>query len=249
MSRETLQALRLQGKRVGVEFTSIVSIIQRLNRNAGDASQTNIRLRKDFEALGIGLENLRTDSPEEIFFKVADAVKEAESQGTRALRETLAIVGRLADVEGVALRGLLVQGGDALVEGAQALKDAGKIRAEEEVAVTAEAQAAAAEKLAEAQKALSDSLIAATPIIEASIPVLDRLATAIELVVKTVPGTVDNATSGQALIGGPAARGAGRLSVASPPALAIGTLADLARRLLESNEKTAENTADIGQWR
>lgn len=239
VSVETLQALKVIAEDLNVPFDTLQGVIQRLTRNAG-AARRNTELAETFAELGVRFDELETLAPEELFFRMADAIQEADRAGN--LRETLALLARVGDTEAVRLRGLLVQGGDALREGVAELKQSGGIQGADEIRAAAEAEAEARRALLEAQQAFTSALTELTPLLSAFItrvsPLIERYADAIER---------GGATGGFGL-GEAAFRAFGEERNVS------GTLEDPAvkaalQRTAAAAEQTAENTRNSGVLR
>ena len=175
VSRETLQALRLQADALNIPFETLQGVIQRISRNAGQALSGDSRMAENFAKLGITFEELSRLNTEDLFFAVADAAADT----SRSWRETSALIAKIGDTEAVRLRGLLVQGGDALARGANALVDAGKVQTDEQIVRQAEINRQTAEAYAEAQAEFARVMVSTLP---AFTEAISRLADLLELI-------------------------------------------------------------------
>lgn len=174
VSTETLQGLKILAEDLNIPFETLQGVIQRISRNAGQALTGDTRLIDAFADLGITLKELRALNTEDLFFAVADAAADT----TKSWRETSAALARVGDTEAVRLRGLLVQGGDALAAGVNALKDADKLQGPEALKAAAEAEAKLRRELIAANKAFTEAVVTLTPILNAFVSVFGPAAQA-----------------------------------------------------------------------
>lgn len=163
VSSETLQGLKIQAEDLNIPFQTLQGVIQRISRNAGQALAGDTTMADNFRRLGISMEELQNLNTEDLFFAVADAAADT----TRSWRETSALIAKVGDTEAVSLRGLLVQGGDALASGVNALKDADRLQGPEALKAAAEAEAAARRELITAQKAFTEAVTQLIPVLQA----------------------------------------------------------------------------------
>lgn len=168
VSTETLQGLKILAEDLNIPFETLQGVIQRISRNAGQALSGDTRLADAFAELGITLEELQGLNTEDLFFAIADAAKDT----SRSWRETSAALAKVGDTEAVRLRGLLVQGGDALAAGVNALKDAERLQGPEALRAAAEAEAQLRRELIASQKAFTEAVVTLTPVLQEFINVI-----------------------------------------------------------------------------
>lgn len=162
VSTETLQGLKILAEDLNIPFETLQGVIQRISRNAGQALTGDTRLIEAFSDLGISLQELRRLNTEDLFFAIADAAADT----SRSWRETSAALARVGDTEAVRLRGLLVEGGDALAAGVNALQDADRLQGPEALRAAAEAEAQLRRELLAAQKAFTEAVVTLTPVLQ-----------------------------------------------------------------------------------
>lgn len=171
VTTDSLQGLKILGEDLNIPFASLVTVMQRLSRNAGQALGGDVRLVDAFADLGVTMEDLSRLNTEDLFLKVADAAADT----SRSWRETSALIAKVGDTEAVALRGLLVQGGEALRDGVRELKGAGRIQGAEDLKAAAEAEAAARRELLTAQKEFTAAMTNLIPTLNALVATLAPL--------------------------------------------------------------------------
>lgn len=177
VSAETLQGLKILGERLNIPFETLQGVMQRISRNAGQALGGDTRMIEAFAKLGITFRELSGLNTEDLFFAVADAAADT----TRSWRETSALLAKVGDTEAVRLRGLLVQGGDALAEGVNKLADADELLSADALTIAAENDAKAAEALRIAQNEFTKAIVALIPVLKAATPFLQQAVEGLRL--------------------------------------------------------------------
>lgn len=136
-SSETLQGLKVLGDDIGVAFATTVSVMQRLQSNAGAAIGGNRPLIEYFDRLGISVAELKELDGEGLLLRVADATRAFEGD-SKVLQDTLRKIG---DTEIVRLIPLLEQGSQAITEQIKGLKEAGAILSNAQTLAAAQKEA------------------------------------------------------------------------------------------------------------
>ncbi len=134
-----MQALRVMAEDTGVSFETMVSVLQRLGRNADAAVDGNSELLMAFTRLGITFGQLREgrNNPVGLFMALADSVADA-GDNVGALRNELARVG---DTEIGQLIPLLQRGAGGIAREAANLQREGRIQSDAVIRQTAEQEA------------------------------------------------------------------------------------------------------------
>jgi len=170
-SAETLQGLKVLGDDIGASFDTTVSVMQRLQSNAGAAIRGNQGLIDSFEALGIAVSELEGMDGEALFLRVADATANF-SGDAKVLQDTLRKIG---DTEIVRLIPLLEQGATSIKEQIKGLKEAGAILSNERTLEAAKKEAAIRREILALQVQLNDSVLAVLPALIKAATVLAKL--------------------------------------------------------------------------
>lgn len=175
-----LEGLRIIAEDLDIPFSRLVGVMQRLSRNASDASDDNTRLLEAFRELGIATSprELKGLTELELFQRLASAA------ATRNWRDIAGSIARVGDTEAVALRGLLEQGPEALRAQVDELERAGRLLSDQDRQEVAAAEAQLRRELATTQKALAEALVAFTPVLQRAIPLIERAVTTAEQVVR-----------------------------------------------------------------
>lgn len=239
VTTDSLQGLKILGEDLNIPFASLVTVMQRLSRNAGQALGGDVRLVDAFADLGVTMEDLSRLNTEDLFLKVADAAADT----SRSWRETSALIAKVGDTEAVALRGLLVQGGDALRDGVRELKGAGRIQGAAELKAAAEAEAAARRELIAAQKAFTEAIVTLTPVLQEALPILK---TTVESFTGVIEFSREHSIGGRAVkafanVGEFAGIGRNITGTADDPAVKAAIL-----RTAQASEKTAATIDTLG---
>lgn len=165
ISITTLAGLQHEAETVGVEFNSVEQGLTRLSRSQALAVEGGKAQQAAFERLGISMEQVKSSSPEQLFYTVAEAMQQSKSRAEENA-SAFALFGR----GGAALIPILNQNTEELKKN---IEEAGKASG-----VTAEAGIASREWQAQTallSEAFRSNLI---PIMEAVVPVIKGVETA-----------------------------------------------------------------------
>lgn len=194
-SAETLQGLKVLGDDIGVAFDTTVSVMQRLQSNAGAAIGGNDTLLSYFQALGISLAELKELDGEGLLLRVADATK-TYAGDTKVLQDTLRKIG---DTEIVRLIPLLEQGSQSIREQIKGLKEAGALLSNEQTRAAAEKEAAVRREILVLQTRLNDQVLSI-------LPALIRAATVLAALVEKTGKFLGETTAKGVIAASPVAR-------------------------------------------
>lgn len=158
VNAQVLQALKIQAESANVPFESLVTIMQRLLSNAGEALGGSTDMAERFARLGLTLEDLQKLNADEMLFRIAEAAKAAGSDKT--FRDALRDVG---DTEIIKLLPLLRQGGARLAGETLRLIKQGATLGQDALRTAAEEEARVRKEIAEAQTAIREGLVTLIP--------------------------------------------------------------------------------------
>lgn len=159
ISAETLQGLRIIAAKENVTFETLVTILQRFQRRAGEAINGSDNLREAFERIGVTAEELEGLNLEDLFFAIADGMANTE----KSTKELSADLQKIGDVEALRLLGALQRGGSRLAADVNLLQDRGAIQAQEQIAANAERSRQIQEELIIAQTRLANAITETIP--------------------------------------------------------------------------------------
>lgn len=230
---ERAQALKRLAEDSGQSWESLQGVMQRIARNAGQALGGDSRMAENFANLGISFKDLRNLSPDELFFKVADAAADT----TRSWRETSALVAKIGDTEAVRFRALLVQGGDALRDAAEALEASGEVLDADALAKAAEKDRETAALLAKAQTEAANALVEALPLFTA---VLEELNETIKAG-KEVAADIQTREGQTIAVSGLASAGESVASLLRPGGVATAALSAIVSELGAIRDNTSRS--------
>jgi len=110
VSAEELQKLDFAAKQSGTDIQAVAEGLKKLALSMNEALSPNgEKMRKTFEDLGVSVHDLQTQSPDQIFKKIATAVKNS-SDITKTKGDLVGVLGKNFD----SLIPLLVEGADGL---------------------------------------------------------------------------------------------------------------------------------------
>jgi len=165
---DQLEALKIIAQDDEVAFTNLVTIIQRLSRRAGEATQGSTAMAQAFAELGVGLDVLQRGDPEEIFFATAEAAKNFE--GT--LGELQARIQKIGDIETVGALGFLRRGETDIRARIEELKREGQVLGREGREDLAAQEAAARRDLIAVQQEFNNVIRDLLPILRELAPLV-----------------------------------------------------------------------------
>lgn len=93
---ESLQALEYAAKQAGTPFSAVISAIKNIDRSRVSALAGNKPDVASFERLGVGIEQLKAQTAEQIFYRIADGIQQGNYSALQ-LNDTLNVMGRSAN--------------------------------------------------------------------------------------------------------------------------------------------------------
>ena len=93
---ESLQALEYAAKQAGTPFSAVISAIKNIDRSRVSALAGNKPDVASFERLGVGVEQLKAQTAEQIFYRIADGIQQG-NYSAQQLNDSLNVMGRSAN--------------------------------------------------------------------------------------------------------------------------------------------------------
>jgi hypothetical protein len=84
----SLQTIANAAQTSGINFGRVDNALDQLNRRAQEAVRDNGAARESFAALGVTVDELRTLAPDQLFLRIADAIRSTQNPGDAYLRMT-----------------------------------------------------------------------------------------------------------------------------------------------------------------
>lgn len=160
----TLAGIENQADKVGVSFQSVESGLTRLSKAQGAAVEGGVAQQRAFQSLGITMDEVKSSTPEEMFYRVAEAMSQSKNVA----------------VENAAAFALFGRGGAALIpilnQNTAELK-ANIEEAAKNSGVTTEAAQAALEWQAQTANLTEAFRAGLIPVMEAIVPVMRTVET------------------------------------------------------------------------
>lgn len=162
---ETLAGLEEVAKQNGISFDEVSTAMVRLARSQTLAIEGGKQQQQAFQRVGISVEELKNLTPEQLFYRLADAMQSAKNPGDAAAT-AIALLGR----GGAALIPILRQGSEALREHIEAASAASGV--DHEAGLAAKDWAAQTAELSATFRSV------AIPVMETLLPVVKAVETA-----------------------------------------------------------------------